>query len=156
MADDKTIDHLNHLISINKDAEAGFHTAADAAKNSELGTLFSRYAQQHAKFAAEIQQEVERLGGTFSGSGTLGEALHRGFLDIKSAFTGHSAAAILKSCKSGEESAEVAYIDAGDSNSGGRTHTLIERHRQQIQEFRTRLARLVAEMEDGLDFQKNE
>ncbi len=156
MPHDNTINQLNHLLHINKDAEAGFHTAAETVKNSELETLFSGYAKQHAKFAVELREEIERLGGTFSDTGTLGGALHRGFLDVKSVVSGHSAASILRSCESGEESAEVAYIEAADANITGQTHMLIEKHREQIKAFRTRLARLVGEMKDGLDFQKNQ
>ncbi len=156
MTHDDTIDQLNHLAHINKDAEAGFRTAAENVKNSELETLFSGYAKQHAKFAAELREEIERLGGSFSDSGTLGGALHRGWMDVKSALSGDSAAAILTSCQSGEESAEVAYVEAADINPSGQTHTLIEKHRQQIKEFLTRLARLVEETKDGVDFQRNE
>ena len=156
MADDETIDQLNHLIHINKDAEAGFRTAAENIKNSELETIFSGYAKQHAKFAGELQEERVRLGGNSSDGGTLGEALRRGWMDLKSALSGQSTTAILKSCESGEESAEIAYTDAADANRTGQTHTLIERHRQQIKGFRTRLARLVGETKDGLEFQKNE
>jgi len=156
MDHDDTIDQLNRLIDINKDAEAGFHSASESIKNSELETLFSGYARQHAKFAAEIQVEVERLGGSFSDSGTVGGALHRGWMDLKSALSGHSAAAILRSCENGEESAEIAYTDVADTHPTGQTLTLISKHRQQIKEFLTRLARLVAETKDGVDFQKNE
>ncbi len=156
MAHDNTIDQLNHLIRINKDAEAGFQTAAENVKNSELETLFNGYAKQHSKFAGELQDEVRRLDGNASDAGTLGETLHQGWMDLKSALSGHSPAAILKSCAGGEESAEMAYTDAADAHAGGQTHTLIERHRQQITGFHTRLARLVGETKDGVEFQRNE
>lgn len=150
------IDHLNHLIEINRDAEAGFRTAAENVRNSELETIFTGYAKQHAKFAAELQQEIERLGGNYTESGTAGGAMHRGWMDLKSALTGHSAAPMLASCESGEQSAEVAYAEAADANPTGQTRTLIEKHHQQIKEFHTRLCRLVSETKDGVDFQTNE
>ncbi len=156
MAHDKIIDGLNHLIHINKDAEEGFLTAAEQTENSELETVFGSYAKQHARFAGELQKEIERLGGTFSDSGTVGGALHRGFMDVKSVLSGHSAKGILASCESGEESAESAYLDAADENPTGQIHTLIEKHRAEIKECRTRLARLVGEIKDGVEFQKNE
>jgi uncharacterized protein (TIGR02284 family) len=53
MAHSSTIDQLNHLVYINKDAEAGFRTAAGNVKNSEIETLFDGYAKQHAKFITE-------------------------------------------------------------------------------------------------------
>lgn len=98
---------LNHLVQINKDAQAGFLAAAENIQNSELETLFTKYATHYANFAAELQAEIERLGGTYSDSGTLGGALHRGWFDLRSTLSGHSAAAILTSCETGEDSAEA-------------------------------------------------
>lgn len=151
-----TLDLLNHLVRINKDAEAGFFTAAENIQNSELETLFSKYAKHHAKFAAELQAEIERLGGTYSDSGTLGGALHRGWLDLKSTLSGHSAAAILTSCETGEDSAEAAYTEAADTHPTGQTLALIDNHLEQIRQFRTRLCRLIGETKDGVQFPKNE
>ena len=156
MAHNDTIEQLNHLIHVNKDAEGGLRAAAERVKNSELETLFVGYAKQHARFEIELREEVKRLGGTFSESGTMGGALHRGWMNLKSTLSGDSAAAILRSCEGGEESAEIAYTDAADRNQTGQTHTLIEKQRQQIKGFRTRLARLVGETKDGFEFQKNE
>lgn len=150
------VDDLNHLIEINKDAEAGFRTAVANVKNTELETLFGGYAIKHLRFIAELQEEIKRLGGKYTESGTVGGALHRGWMDLKSAVSGHSAAAMLASCQSGEESAAAAYEDAFDANPTGQTHTLLQRHRQQIEEFCTRLTRLVKETNNGLEFPANE
>lgn len=156
MTDDSTIDQLNHLVHINKDAEAGFRTAAENVKNSEIETLFAGYAKQHAKFAAELESEIERLGGSASDSGTLGGALHRGWMDVKSALSGHSAASMIGTCENGEQSAEAAYGEVSDSNTTGQTHTLLEKQREQIRGFLARLRRLMGEMKDGVEFQNNE
>jgi len=156
MVNDFRVDHLNHLIAINKDAEAGFRTAAENVRNSEIETLFSGYASQHGRFVTELIAEVERLDGDPSDSGTFGGALHRGWLDVKSALSGHSAGSMLAACETAEQSAESAYLDAAEAITAGQTHTLIEKHREQIKAFRTRLVRLVGEVKDGVEFQKNE
>ncbi len=156
MADNHTIDQLNHLVRINKNAEAGLHTAAENVQNSELETLFGGYARQHAKFIRELQEEIKRLGGAVSDSGTVGEAMHRAWMDVTSALSGHSAASALSACESGELSAEIAYHDASDLNPTGQTHTLIEKQREQIKGFHTRLCRLVGEIKNGLEFPKND
>jgi hypothetical protein len=53
MAHNSTIDQLNHLVHINRDAEAGFCAAAGNVKNSEIETLFDGYARQiHNRTAA--------------------------------------------------------------------------------------------------------
>ena len=156
MSNDQILDHLNHLVEINKDAEAGFLNAGENVKNSELETQFTGYAKQHAKFAAELQNQIEHLGGNPPHRGTVGGAIHRGWLDVKSALTGHSAAAILSSCESGEDSALAAYADAEADISTGQVFTLLQKQREQVTAFRTRLNRLVGETKGGVDFQKNE
>jgi uncharacterized protein (TIGR02284 family) len=156
LAQENTIERLNDLVLVNKDAEAGFRTSAENIKNSELETLFSGYAAQHAKFGDELRAEIRRLDGKVSDEGDFGAAVHRGWIGLKTALTGHSAAGILSSCESAEQSAEVAYADASDANPTGQTHALLQKHSEQIRGFRVRLARLVGETKDGVDFQKNE
>lgn len=156
MANDRTIDQLNHLIEVNKDAEAGFRTAEENVRNTEIQTLFAGYSVQHARFAAQLQSEIERLGGTPSDSGTMGGSLHRGWMDVKAALSGHSVGSMLTACQTAEQSAESAYLDAIDANPSGQTHTLLEKHWEQIKGFRTRITRLVGEIKDGLDFQKTQ
>ena len=156
MDNDSRTGHLNHLIAINKDADAGFRTAAENVRNSEIETLFADYASQHARFASELSAEVERLGAEPSDSGTVGGAVHRGWLEIKSVLSGHSAGSMLAACETGEQSAESAYLDAANAINSGQTHTLIERQCEQIKGFRTRLTRLVEEVKDGVEFQNNE
>jgi uncharacterized protein (TIGR02284 family) len=153
---DNLIDRLNQLVHINKDAETGLLAAAENVKNSELETLFSGYAKQHAKFVTELEEEIKRLAGDFSDSRTLGGTLHQGWLDLKSTLSGHSAPSLLATCENGEQSAAVAYADAAKAEPSGQAHTVIERHLHQIEAFRTRLARLVGETKDGVEFQDNE
>ena len=112
------VDLLNQLIHINRDAEAGFRAAAENIKNSELETLFNNYAAQHAKFTADLEDEIVRLRGTISDSGTFGGNLHRGWMDLMSTLSGNSASVMLKSCEDGEQSAESAYLDAADTYDG--------------------------------------
>ena len=156
MAHDNTIDHLNHLVTINKDAETGFLSASKDIKNSELATLFNGYAAQHGKFAAELQSEVARRDGDVEHAGTAGGALHRGWMDLKAALTGSSTVAILRSCEGGEEHAVVAYDDALKANPTGQTRKLIDKQVEQIRGIHKHLHRLVGETEDGVEFQKNE
>lgn len=153
---EKIVDHLSRLVEINKNSEEGFLNAAKIVKNSELETQFNDYARQHAKFAAELQAQIEHLGGNAPDHGTAGGALHRGWMDLKSALTGNSAAAILSSCESGEDSALAAYDQAEADISTGHVFTLLQKQREQITGFRTRLERLVGETKQGVDFQKNE
>lgn len=155
MAHEK-IDDLNRLVQINQEAEATLLTAAEDSRNSELETLFRGYAAQHAKFRGELQEELERLDDRSEHEEGVAEAVRRAWAGVTSAFSGHAADSLLRSCESCEESAEVAYADAGDRNPSGRAHALIEKHGQQIREFRAHLHRLVDETKHGTTFQNNE
>ena len=153
---DKRLDHLVHLVEINKDSEEGFLAAAKNIRNSELESQFTDYARQHARFAVELQTEIAKLGGNPPEHGTASGAVHRGWMDLKSALTGNSSSAILSSCESGEASALAAYDQAEADISSGKVFTLLQKQRQQITGFWTRIERLIGEIRDGVEFPQNE
>jgi uncharacterized protein (TIGR02284 family) len=103
------ISWLNDLIETNKDAENGFRESADAVQNPNLRAVFNEYARQRSQFASELQNQVVRLGGDPATSGSTGGALHRGWLNIKSAITGKDDHAILEEVERGEDSAVKTY-----------------------------------------------
>ena len=80
---DEVISTLNNLVETCKDGQNGFRTAAEGIKNPELTTLFNTYSQQRARFAAELQNEVRRLGGDPEETGSTAAVLHRGWINIK-------------------------------------------------------------------------
>ena len=158
MSKQSTTDRLNHLVHVNREAEAGLLTAARTIKNSELETLFDGIAKQHAKFLTELESEIGRQGGSThdSASSPVGEAVHRGWTDLKAAVSGNSAGSLLASCDGTEQSVEVAYTDAVDDNPTGRTHTFLSKHLHEIKELRSRLHRLLEQAKDGVEYPINE
>jgi uncharacterized protein (TIGR02284 family) len=113
---DDIISVLNDLIETCKDGEQGFRTAAEGVEDSELRTLFNMYAQQRARFASELNNEVLRRGGEPAKSGHVSAAFHRGWIDIKQAVTGKSEAAVIDECERGEDAAVENYQDALKKN----------------------------------------
>jgi uncharacterized protein (TIGR02284 family) len=109
---DDVISTLNGLIETCKDGQEGFKSAAEGVESSEMKTLFYEFSQQRAQFVGELQEEVRRLGGDPEKSGSVAAALHRGWIDIKSAVTGKDEKAILAECERGEDSAVKTYEDA--------------------------------------------
>src|SRR5689334_19319921 len=109
---DDVISTLNGLIEICKDGQAGFKEAADGIERSDLKSLFYEFSQQRAQFAGELQSLVQTLGGDPEDSGSFSGAIHRGWINIKSAVTGKDEASILNECERGEDSAKNAYRDA--------------------------------------------
>lgn len=103
---------LNDLVETCKDGEKGFQAAADGVSNPELATLFRNYAEQRSSFAGELQAEVRRLGGDPETGGTAAGALHRGWIDIKSAVAGKDEGAIISEAERGEDHAVKQYRTA--------------------------------------------
>jgi uncharacterized protein (TIGR02284 family) len=100
------ISTINGLIETLKDGQEGFRQASAAVKDSKLKSLFSEYSLQRAKFAGELQNEAISLGdhnpeNTSSAAG----AMHRAWMNLKSAITNGDDHAILTECERGEDSA---------------------------------------------------
>jgi len=108
---DKLIDKLNHLIAIANDGRYGYENAAEDVKDDTLKQMFRQHSLERARYAEELKKEVSSLGGSpDKGGGPLG-ALHRTWMDIKSAVTAGDRETILKTCITGEEAAVNAYTE---------------------------------------------
>ena len=139
---DKVISTLNGLIETCKDGQQGFKTAAEGIKDSSVKSLFHEYSQQRAQFAGELQSEVRNLGGDPENTGSVAAALHRGWIDIKSAVTGKDEHAILSECERGEDSAVSTYQDALKEGLPGNLTSTIQRQLMAIQEAHDRVRTL--------------
>lgn len=100
---------LNGLIEICKDGQDGFRDASENVKHSDLKTVLSGYSLQRAKFAGELQQLVIGLGEEPETTSSIASAVHRGWINLKTAFTKGSDHAILAECERGEDHAVGAY-----------------------------------------------
>ncbi len=109
---DKAISVLNELIETCKDGAKGFASAAEKADSPELKSLFAKYAAQRTSFAADLDGQVLSLRGTPAESGHAAAVVHRGWIDIKTAFVGNDDKALLNECERGEDYAKKAYMDA--------------------------------------------
>ncbi|MEO7931948.1 MAG: PA2169 family four-helix-bundle protein [Chthoniobacterales bacterium] len=109
-----TVDILNDLIEICKDGQDGFRDASENVNNPELKALFAKYSLQRSKFAGDLQQHVTSLGEQAEKTSGFVSAVHRGWIDLKAAFTKGSDHAILAECERGEDHAVEAYLNALD------------------------------------------
>jgi uncharacterized protein (TIGR02284 family) len=108
----EVVSELNTLIETCKDGQEGFKQAAEGVERSDLKSLFFEFSQQRAHFAGELQNLVQQLGEEPETSGSTAGALHRGWINIKSAVTGKDEHAVLNECERGEDSAKKTYKDA--------------------------------------------
>ncbi len=103
---------LNDLIETCEDGVNGFRTAAEAVQNAEAKALFASRVPAIEHAAAELQAAVRGLGGEAETTGSAAAAVHRGWIDLKSAVTGRSDAAITTECERGEQLAVSNYESA--------------------------------------------
>jgi uncharacterized protein (TIGR02284 family) len=129
----ETISVLDELIETLKDGQEGFKQAADAVKDPQLKSLFSQYSQQRARFASELQRQVRTLGEPEpeTDSSTAG-ALHRGWINLKSAVTGGNDHAILAECERGEDSAVEEYEKAINDGLSAPVREIVSRQYEEI------------------------
>lgn len=156
MTPEESIEHLNGLVQTCKDGEFGYLTAAEDVRNTQLNTIFKDYANQRVQFARQLQAEVGRLGGIPLDSGTVTATLFRGWMDLKSAVTAGSGAAIVAACETGEDAAAVAFERVVNLDLSGETKTLVEKQWQQIKEAHRHMLRLKDETANGAHFPANE
>ena len=110
-----SISTLNDLIETLKDGQEGFKAAAKDAESAELRRVFNEYSLQRSGFAGELQAHVVSLGEPKPETGgSVAGALHRGWIDLKSALASRDAYAILAECERGEDSAVANYREVLD------------------------------------------
>ena len=132
MDKDDTISALNNLIETSRDGEEGFRTSAEHARDVQLKSLFSNRAASCAHAVEELQQGVQAQGGKPTDSSSMSGALHRRWVDFKSAISGQDDVAILNEAERGEDVAVASYKKALSLDLPSDIRSLIERQYQGV------------------------
>lgn len=109
---DKVVNVLNDLLEVSKDGEEGFKRAAAEVQDASVRSVLTECAAHCRSGVQELKGEVRRLGGDPDKSGTVGGAMHRGWVSVKAAVTGHDTKAVLSECERGEDYAKERYAKA--------------------------------------------
>ncbi len=145
------ISWLNDLVETCKDGEKGFRDAADGVRSGSLRSILGEFARQRAQFAAELQRQVTRIGGNPATGGSASGALHRGWINLKSAVTGKDDHAILSECESGEDSAVRNYQEVLAKDLPSDLRSVVEEQYRQILQAHNRIRAL----RDGSDIESS-
>jgi uncharacterized protein (TIGR02284 family) len=134
---------LNNLIETLKDGQEGFKRAAEGISDPKLKSLFRDYSEQRSRFATALQSEARRHGETEpETSSSATGALHRGWINLKSAITGGDEHAILAECERGEDSAVEEYNKALDNGLSPSAQELVLRQFAEIKAAHDRIRSL--------------
>ncbi|HEY2896295.1 MAG TPA: PA2169 family four-helix-bundle protein [Gemmatimonadaceae bacterium] len=127
LKNDEVVSVLEDLIETCQDGIEGFKTASESVDNPTAKTLFLSRLPNIQRGMAELKAEVRRLGGDPDKSGTVGGAIHRGWMNLKSAVTGKNEEAIINECERGEEHAAHVYEDALKKDLPMDTRAIVDR-----------------------------
>ena len=103
------IDKLNSLIAYAEDGKMGYEAAANNAADEKMKILFQHLSNERATYVADLQKEVNKMGGNPENNGGPMGALHRVWLDVKSLFASGNKEAIINTCITGEEAVIAEY-----------------------------------------------
>jgi uncharacterized protein (TIGR02284 family) len=110
MNSESTSNTVNDLLQVLEDGREGFSKAAEAVRDPNLKALFSHYASERAQMAEDLLRfapaDPEEKKSTISG------AMHRRWIELKSALTSGDDHAILAECERGEDQAVEAFNNA--------------------------------------------
>jgi uncharacterized protein (TIGR02284 family) len=137
------ISTINSLIETLKDGQEGFKQAAEGVQDPTLKSLFNEYSLQRAKFAGELQAEAVQLGESKpEDSSSAAGALHRTWINLKSAVTSQDDHAILAECERGEDSAVKEYKEALEDDISAPVRDIISRQYGDVQSAHDRIKSL--------------
>ncbi|WP_413668537.1 PA2169 family four-helix-bundle protein [Mucilaginibacter sp. Mucisp86] len=109
-----TVQILNDLIQINNDRIEGYQRASKDLKDDdvELKSIFTRLIGQSQGYKLALGTEVSAFGKDIETGTTTSGKIHRVWLDVKAAFTGHDTHNVLEECEFGEDAILKAYRTA--------------------------------------------
>ena len=112
-------------------------------KDLQLKSLFDQYSQQRSQFATELQNQAKSLGEaepekTSSAAG----AMHRAWINLKSAATSGDDHAILAECERGEDSAVNEYKEALENGLTSSLRDVVSRQYREVMTAHDRIKNL--------------
>jgi uncharacterized protein (TIGR02284 family) len=134
---------IDNLIETLKDGQEGFKQAAESVKDPQLKSIFDEYSRQRARFVSELRSQAQSLEERESKpSGSAAGALHRGWINLKSALTRGDDHAVLAECERGEDSAVEQYKEALDNGLSASVQQIVSRQYTQVKQAHDRVKSL--------------
>ncbi|TFL18093.1 ferritin-like domain-containing protein [Jannaschia formosa] len=129
------------------DSAKGYETAAETAKSTHLKTVLKEQAAKRRQLVADLNAEIQRLGGSPRTSGSTAGAAHRVWTAITDAFSSGDEEAAER-VEEGEDYIEKKFRKALDEMTfDPRTREVLVRAHAQIAEGE----RLTDRLEDQYD-----
>lgn len=108
---DEHVSSLQSLLKKNYDAEKSFKKSMEIAESPTLKDFLQKQAAQRSRFATEITDELRNLNEEPKEKGTLSGDIHRGWIDVRTTFSGNKDETVLAECIRGEKASASEYED---------------------------------------------
>ena len=148
MSNEKNITLLNGLIETSRDGVEGFKKCAEDAHDPQLKIYFQDRAKSCEEAVRTLSDEVRQYGGEPDKSGTAKGALHRVWIDFKTALTNKDNLAVLEECERAEDVALAAYEDALKEELPEKLRSLITQQLEGVKRNHDRVRQLRDEAEN--------
>ena len=125
---------LNTLIETCKDAERGLLHAAELVTDPALKVLFTDTAYRRAGFATQLLPHAQRLGGASTADGTTGATIHRKWMDVRSALSGHDDRAVVSEARRGDHLTFMEFKTAVEGVLPAAARDLVEHGYEDVRE----------------------
>jgi uncharacterized protein (TIGR02284 family) len=127
-----SVDVLNQLLETARDGEKGFTEAAESTDSPDLRATLQGFAAQRAAVVTELTKLIQSVGGDPQESGHIAGAMHRGWMNIKEAFSKRDDKAILEECERGEDYAKKAFTEARNEPLPENIRTVVQRMSSEV------------------------
>lgn len=106
---------LTDIIETLEDGRKGFESGAEKLAEDgrqDLAATFREFAEQRARFSTELRNIAVSESIDIDERGSLGGAMHRGWMALKDALTGDDPHAVIAAAEKGEDHAVSEYDEA--------------------------------------------
>lgn len=149
--DATTLKTLNKLIETARDSELGYQAAAKDTADDELRSKFQEISRQRGRFAYDLVQQMKQMGGEPDSRGSLGAAIHRKWIRVRSAMTGSNEESIINEVASGESVAVEAYEEALQKELSTPVRSLVNQQAEQVR----RTYQEIRNLENKIEYKKS-
>ena len=137
MEDTKTVSVVENLMETVEDGRRGFAEAADKLDeegHADLAAEMRELSQQRLRMSNELKALASAEGVALEekDNGTVAGAMHRSWMALKEAMTGHDPHAVLAAAEQGEDHAVKEYQRALDEEIPASVMSVIERQAGEV------------------------
>ncbi len=133
------------LIETLEDGRKGYEHAAERLSDSDrpdIASRFTAFAAQRGEFSTELEAMAASYGDDIDEDGSIGAAVHRGWISLKDVVTGADVSGVLKAAVTGDDHAISEYGDALDQDISPKLRDVVVGQLAAIEAVRSEVAAL--------------